>query len=63
VDAPIALAAAGGVLVSSKRMRDQLQIALRRDGLECELHLVEEPLLGCVRLASPELDGTLVVWQ
>jgi N-acetylglucosamine kinase-like BadF-type ATPase len=63
VRSPIVLAAAGGVLLSSKRLQDQVQIALRRDGLECELHLVEDPLLGCIRLAASEYDGTLVVWQ
>jgi glucosamine kinase len=63
VDPPIALAAAGGVLLSSKRMQDQLQVALRRDGLDCELHLVAEPLVGCIRLSAPEFDGTLVHWQ
>jgi hypothetical protein len=36
---------------------------VRRGGLECELHLVEEPLVGCMRLAAPEFDGTLVTWQ
>jgi N-acetylglucosamine kinase-like BadF-type ATPase len=62
LEPPIALAAAGGVLLSSKRMQDQLQIALRRDGLDCELHLVEDPLTGCIRLAATEFDGTLVTW-
>jgi N-acetylglucosamine kinase-like BadF-type ATPase len=63
VESPIALAASGGVLLSSKRMQDQLQIALRREGLECEMHLVAEPLAGCIRLAAPDYDGTLVHWQ
>jgi N-acetylglucosamine kinase-like BadF-type ATPase len=62
LDPTIALAAAGGVLLSSKRLQDQLQIALRRAGLDCALHLVEEPLAGCIRLAAPEFDGTLVTW-
>lgn len=63
IDPPLELAAAGGALLSSKRMQDQLQVALRRDGLECDLHLVQEPLVGCVRLAAPEFDGPLVTWQ
>jgi N-acetylglucosamine kinase-like BadF-type ATPase len=63
VQAPVALAAAGGVLLSSKRLQDQLHLSLRRDGLECDLHLVEEPLVGCVRLAAPEFNGTLVNWM
>jgi N-acetylglucosamine kinase-like BadF-type ATPase len=62
VKSPVSLAASGGVLLSSKRMQDQLQIALRRDGLECEMHLVEDPLAGCIRLAAQEFDGTLVTW-
>lgn len=62
IESPIALAAAGGVLLSSKRLQDQLQIVLRRDGLDCAMHLVEDPLAGCVRLAAPEFDGTLVTW-
>lgn len=63
IDPPIKLAASGGVLLSSKRIQDQLQIALRREGLECEMQLVEEPLAGCVRLAASEFDGTLLHWQ
>lgn len=63
VSPPVVLAVAGGVLLSSKRLRDQLQFALRRDGPECEMRRVEEPLAGCVRLAAPEFDGTLVTWQ
>jgi N-acetylglucosamine kinase-like BadF-type ATPase len=62
VDSPIALAASGGVLLSSKRLQDQLQIALRRDGLDCALHLVQDPLIGCIRLSAAEFDGTVVTW-
>jgi N-acetylglucosamine kinase-like BadF-type ATPase len=63
IASPVALAAAGGILLSSKRLQEQLQIALRRSGLECDLNLVREPLAGCVRLASPEFAGSLVTWQ
>jgi glucosamine kinase len=63
IDSPVAVAAAGSILLSSKRLQDQLHIALRRSGLECQMNLVGEPLIGCVRLAAPEHDGTLVSWQ
>ncbi len=63
IASPVALAAAGGILLSSKRLQEQLQIALRRSGLECDLTLVREPLAGCVRLATPEFAGTLVTWE
>jgi N-acetylglucosamine kinase-like BadF-type ATPase len=62
IDPPVEVAASGGVLLSSLRLQDQLQIALRREGLECELNLVPEPLAGCVRLAAEEFDGSLINW-
>jgi N-acetylglucosamine kinase-like BadF-type ATPase len=63
VDPPVSLAAAGGVLLGSRRLQHQLDIALRRRGLETEITLVDEPLVGCVRLASGQRDKTLVAWQ
>ncbi len=63
IEPPLALAISGGVLLRSKRLLNQLQIALRRSGLECKMNVVEEPLAGCVRLAAPEYNGTLVSWQ
>jgi N-acetylglucosamine kinase-like BadF-type ATPase len=60
---PIAVAASGGVLLSSKTSRDSLQVELRNLGLNCELRVVDEPLEGCVRLAASEFAGTLVEWQ
>ena len=63
VESPIALAAAGGVLLSSRRLQSELRIALRRAGLECDIYLVDEPLAGCVRLALHQHDGTLLTWQ
>jgi N-acetylglucosamine kinase-like BadF-type ATPase len=62
IESPIALAASGGVLLSSQRLQSQLRIALRRAGLECDIYLVDEPLAGCVRLALHD-DGALVTWQ
>jgi N-acetylglucosamine kinase-like BadF-type ATPase len=63
IASPVALAAAGGILLSSKRLQEQLQIAVRRSGVECNLSLVRDPLVGCVRLAAPECAGMLVSWQ
>jgi N-acetylglucosamine kinase-like BadF-type ATPase len=63
IDGRLAVAAAGGVLLSSRRLREQLEVALRGRGLECDLNFVEEPLDGCVRLAAAQYDDTLVAWQ
>jgi N-acetylglucosamine kinase-like BadF-type ATPase len=59
---PFALAIAGGVFVSSKRLPLQLQVELRRIGLASELKLVDEPLEGCIRLAAPECV-ILLTWH
>jgi N-acetylglucosamine kinase-like BadF-type ATPase len=61
-DQPFALALAGGLLVGSKRMREHLQSWLQQWTMQCEMTVVNEPLEGCVRLAAPEFDGTLVNW-
>jgi N-acetylglucosamine kinase-like BadF-type ATPase len=63
IEPPFALAISGGVLLGSQRLRDQLRVQLRREGLECEMNAVDEPLAGCVKLASPEHDGTLIAWH
>jgi hypothetical protein len=44
-------------------MREQLTIELRRIGLACELNVVDEPLDGCLRLATAEFANSLVTWQ
>jgi N-acetylglucosamine kinase-like BadF-type ATPase len=62
VDAPFPLAAAGGVLVSSKRLPRQLQAELHNLGLSPEIKLIEEPLEGCVRLAAPDC-AQLLAWH
>lgn len=62
-DQPFALAAAGGLLVGSKRVREQLQSWLQRFAMQCEMTIINEPLAGCVRLAAPEFAGALVKWQ
>jgi N-acetylglucosamine kinase-like BadF-type ATPase len=62
-DQPFALALAGGLLVSSNRVRQRLQSWLQQFAMQCEMTLVDEPLEGCIRLASPEFAGTLVKWH
>jgi N-acetylglucosamine kinase-like BadF-type ATPase len=62
LNSPIALAVSGGVLIGSQRVRDQLQFELQRIGVGCELNLVDEPLDGCVRLATGTVDEGLVAW-
>jgi N-acetylglucosamine kinase-like BadF-type ATPase len=60
---PIDVAASGGVLVSSKTVRDGLCAELRNCGLICKLRVVDEPLEGCVRLATSEHEKPLVEWS
>jgi hypothetical protein len=62
-DQPFALAVAGGLLVGSNRVREQLQSWFQRLSMQCEITAVDEPLSGCVRLAAPEYDGRLVKWH
>jgi N-acetylglucosamine kinase-like BadF-type ATPase len=62
-DQPFALGAAGGLIVGSKHVREQLQTWSRKFHLQCEMTVVNEPLEGCVRLAAPEFAGTLVTWH
>ncbi len=62
-DQPFALALAGGLLVGSERVREQLQSWLHRFEIQCEMTVVEDPLVGCVRLAAPEYGETLVKWH
>ena len=62
-DKAIALAVAGGVLVGSDYVRSRLHDELKTLGLDAEIHVVTDPLQGCVRLAAAEFDGTLVEWQ
>jgi len=62
-ESPFPLAVAGGVLVGSKRLPQQLQIELRRIGLAAAINVVDEPLEGCIRLAAPEFAGTLLTWH
>ena len=60
---PVSLAVGGGVLAGSRRLRDQLEMELRRRGVNCETTVVEEPLEGCVRLAAASYSGNLVTWH
>jgi N-acetylglucosamine kinase-like BadF-type ATPase len=61
-DTQFPLAVAGGVIVSSQRLPQQLQVELRRFGLVAEMQVVAEPLEGCIRLAAPDCAG-LLTWQ
>jgi N-acetylglucosamine kinase-like BadF-type ATPase len=60
---PIPLAVAGGILVRSADLRGRLECELQRLAAECELKVVEEPLDGCLRLASEQFAGSLVTWR
>src|SRR5438874_8305487 len=61
--ASVPLAIGGGLLVSSKRLRDQLREWLRRFKLTCEATVVTEPLDGCIRLADSQFADSLVTWH
>ncbi|HEX5472667.1 MAG TPA: BadF/BadG/BcrA/BcrD ATPase family protein [Lacipirellulaceae bacterium] len=60
---PIPLAIGGGFLVSSQRVREKLFDWLHRFKVQCDIVLVTDPLLGCIRLAEAEFGGTLVNWH
>ena len=62
-DESFALAVAGGVLVSSPRLRNRLHEELKTLGLHSTTHVVDEPLYGCVCLAAPEFASSLVTWH
>jgi N-acetylglucosamine kinase-like BadF-type ATPase len=57
------LAVGGGLLVNAACVRDALKEWLQKYGIECEMTVVDESLVGCIRLAAPEFDGTLVKWH
>jgi N-acetylmuramic acid 6-phosphate etherase len=58
-----ALAVTGGVIVSSKRLQNRLQAALRDVGVACEIGVVEDPLEGCLRLAESQFSAVAMRWQ
>lgn len=57
------LAVSGGLLANSERLRGQLKAELGRLNVNCVLNVVDEPLVGCVRLADDRFAGTLVEWH
>jgi N-acetylglucosamine kinase-like BadF-type ATPase len=59
----IPLAVSGSVIVHAKPLRDRLQAELRCQDIEGAIHVVDEPLEGCIRLSASEYAGTLVQWQ
>jgi len=60
---PIPLAMGGGFLVSSERLREQLREWLHRFDVKCDAVLVDDPLVGCIRLADPAYAADLVQWH
>jgi N-acetylglucosamine kinase-like BadF-type ATPase len=60
---PIPLAIGGGFLLSSGRLRDHLRDWLERFDVKCEMMLVDDPLMGCIRLADPACAPDLVQWH
>ena len=61
-DAGLPLAASGGVLANSSRVQQQLRNELAKLHFNCELNVVDEPLVGCVRLAEVRYEH-LVTWH
>jgi N-acetylglucosamine kinase-like BadF-type ATPase len=59
----IPLAVSGGVMVSSKLLQQQLDRQLIQIGLDCDTTVVEEPIAGCVRLATTESCASLITWH
>jgi N-acetylglucosamine kinase-like BadF-type ATPase len=57
------LAVAGGVLVGSRYLREQVEVELRLAAMRCDMRLVADPLEGCLRLASPAFSGLGVHWH
>jgi N-acetylglucosamine kinase-like BadF-type ATPase len=62
-DQPFTAAASGGVIVSSLQLQERIRAKLARLEIPCELQIVEQPLVGCVRLAAREFAGLDVVWR
>jgi N-acetylmuramic acid 6-phosphate etherase len=62
-DDSFVVAAAGGIFTGSKLIQDRLRTELRNYRLRFELRVVDEPLVGCVRLAAQEFAGFDVHWR
>jgi N-acetylglucosamine kinase-like BadF-type ATPase len=61
-DSGFPLAISGGLLMHSAVLQEKLRSELIRRGLDCEINIVREPLVGCVRLADPKF-ASLVNWH
>jgi N-acetylglucosamine kinase-like BadF-type ATPase len=61
-DSGFPLAISGGLMISCPALQERLRLELIRRGLDCEINLVREPLVGCVRLADPKF-ASLVNWH
>jgi N-acetylglucosamine kinase-like BadF-type ATPase len=57
------LALAGGVLVGSLYVREQVAARLAAMAILCEMCVVDDPLAGCLRLADPESCGSMIEWH
>src|SRR6478736_905450 len=61
-DSGFPLAISGGLLIGCAALQELLRSELIRRGLNCEINVVREPLVGCVRLADPKF-ASLVNWH
>jgi hypothetical protein len=59
---PFPLALAGGVLIGAPTLRDTLLGKLGAIGIDCEPRVVDDPLIGCLRLANPIWAALGVEW-
>ncbi|MCC7476150.1 MAG: hypothetical protein IT425_12205 [Pirellulales bacterium] len=57
------LALAGSVLTNSAYLQEELLGEISALELHCELRVVTNPLLGCLRLADSKFAGSLVSWS
>ncbi len=62
-DSGFPLAVAGGLLMNSQPLQQRLRAELLKRKLQCAIEVVEEPLVGCVRLADKKFAGVLVNWH
>ena len=59
----LAIALGGSLLVGSPRLQNQLQIELRNLSIASATTVVHDPLIGCLRLATPDFAPGLIEWH